>query len=160
MEKSKKHIAKIIIIILIIFTILTLGILFLNYLLSDTNIIKGYYKAEEYFDPFATQDSVDYCKYYYTNEYDSIFSNRYRKISEGNIKEIKEYFSRFREWMNDCDRLNDYDFDENIIDNNDFYLLYDKSNHRNSIEYKKFEYFTIHFYDTNSHILYYIHANI
>ena len=50
--------------------------------------------------------------------------------------------------------------EENIIDNNDFYLLYDKSNYNNSIKYKKFEYFTIHFYDTNSHILYYIHANI
>lgn len=31
---------------------------------------------------------------------------------------------------------------------------------KNSIEYKKIEYYTIHFYDTNSHILYYIHANI
>ncbi len=62
--------------------------------------------------------------------------------------------------MSACDRLNDYDFDENIIDNKDFYLLYDKSNYKNSIEYKKFEYFTIHFYDVDSHTLYYIHANI
>lgn len=159
MGKSK-NIAKKIVILIVVFSICTLGILFLKYLISDNNIIKGYYKAEEYFDPFATQDSVDYCKYYYTSEYDAIFSNRYSKISEENIQEIKEYFSKFKEWMDACDRLNEYDFDENIIDNNDFCLLYDKSNHNNSIEYKKFEYFTIHFYDTNSHILYYIHANI
>ena len=59
-----------------------------------------------------------------------------------------------------CDRLDEYDFTEDIIDSNDFYLLYDKSNYKNSIDYKKFEHYTIHFYDTNSHILYYIHANI
>ena len=159
MVKSK-NILKIIIIILVVFSIFILGIFFLNYLIGDNNVIKGYYKAEEYFDPFATQDSVDYCKYYYTSEYDAIFSNRYSKISEENIPEIKEYFNIFKEWMDACDRLNEYDFDENIIDNNDFCLLYDKSNHNNSIEYKKFEYFTIHFYDTNNHILYYIHANI
>lgn len=159
MGKSK-NIAKKIVILIVVFSICTLGILFLKYLISENNIIKGYYKAEEYFDPFATQDSVDYCKYYYTSEYDAIFFNRYSKISEENIQKIKEYFSKFKEWMDACDRLNEYDFDENIIDNNDFCLLYDKSNHNNSIEYKKFEYFTIHFYDTNSHILYYIHANI
>ena len=146
--------------ILIFLTISIIGINFFNYLLSDKNIINGYYKAEEYFDPFSTQDSVDYCKYYYTNEYDTIFLNRYRKVSKENIDEIKEYFSKFREWMDACNRLNEYDFDENIIDNNDLYLLYDKSNYRNSIEYKKFENFTIHFYDVNNHILYYIHANI
>lgn len=159
MAKSK-NIVKIIIITLVVFSICVLGVFFLNYLISDNNVIKGYYKAEEYFDPFSTQDSVDYCKYYYTSEYDAIFSNRYSKISKENITEIKEYFNKFKEWMDACDRLNEYDFDENIIDNNDFCLLYDKSNHNNSIEYKKFEYFTIHFYDTNSHILYYIHANI
>ena len=26
------------------------------------------YKKEEHFDPFTTQDSVDYCKYYYTRK--------------------------------------------------------------------------------------------
>lgn len=159
MEKSK-NIVKIIIIVLVVFSVCVLGIFFLNYLISDNNVIKGYYKAEECFDSFSTQDSVDYCKYYYTSEYDAIFSNRYSEISEENIPEIKEYFNKFKEWMDACDRLNEYDFDENIIDNNDFCLLYDKSNYNNSIEYKKFEYFTIHFYDVNSHTLYYIHANI
>ena len=114
---ESKNIVKIIVIALVVFSICALGIFFLDYLISDNNVIKGYYKT-------------------------------------------KEYFNKFKEWMDACDRLNVYDFDENIIDNNDFYLLYDKSNHNNSIEYKKFEYFTIHFYDTNSHILYYIHANI
>lgn len=159
MRKSK-DIVKIIVIALAMFSICVLGIFFLNYLISDNNVIKGYYKAEEYFDSFATQDSVDYCKYYYTSEYDTIFSNRYSKISEENILNVKEYFNKFKEWMDACDRLNVYDFDENIIDSNDFCVLYDKSNYNNSIEYKKFEDFTIHFYDTNSHILYYIHANI
>lgn len=159
MKKLKNYIS-IIIIILILLIISICIILFLNYLLSDNNIIKGYYKANEYFDPFGTQDSIDYCKYYYTDEYDSIFSNRYNKVSKENIEEIDEYFNKFREWMNASSRLDEYDFDENIIDNSDFYLLYDKSNYRNDIEYKKFEYFTMYFYDASSHILYYTHANI
>lgn len=160
MKKTNIYII-LIIIITLVFIIMTLfGVRLLNYLLGDKNIIKGYYKAEEYFDPFATQDSVDYCKYHYTNEYDSIFSNKYKKISKEDIEEIKEYFKNFREWMIACDRLDEYDFTEDIIDSNDFYLLYDKSNYKNSIDYKKFEHYTIHFYDTNSHILYYIHANI
>lgn len=89
MKKSNIYI----ILVLIIMTIFGVG--FFNYLLSDKNIIKGYYKAEEYFDPFATQDAVDYCKYYYTNKYDSIFSNKYQKISKENIEEIKDYFRNF-----------------------------------------------------------------
>lgn len=157
MKKLKIHIVIIIITILIISI---LGILFFNYLLTDKNIIDGYYKFEEYFDPFGTQDSIDYCKYYYTNEDDQKFANRYNKISKKDIDEIKEYFNKFKEWMDASNRLDEYDFDENIIDNNDFYLLYDKSNNKDSIEYKKFEYFTVHFYDVNNHVLYYIHANI
>lgn len=117
---TSKNIVKIIIIVLVVL-ICILGIFFLNYLISDNNVIKGYYKAEEYFEPFVTQDSVDYCKYYYTNEYDVIFSDRYSKILEENIQEIKGYFNKFKEWMDACDRLNEYDFDEGIIDNNDFF---------------------------------------
>ncbi len=151
---KKFNIYVVIIIIILFFAIMSLGLGFFNYLLDDRNIIKGYYKAEEHFDPFATQDSVDYCKYYYTNEYDLIFADRYKKISNENINDIKEYFSKYREYMDAGDRLNEYDFDENIIDSNDFYILHNKSN------YKKFEYFTIYFYDVNNHVLYYVHANI
>lgn len=150
MRKPKSIVKKLIIVVIIC------GIfLFSDWLLSDRNIIKGYYKAEEYFDPFPTQDSVDYCKYYYTKEFDSIFLNKYRKVTDENIEEIKKYFSNFKEWMDAGDRLDEYDFTEDIIDNNDFYLLSE-----NPTGYKKFEYYTIHFYDTNNHVLYYVHANL
>ena len=63
---ESKNIVKIIVIALVVFSICALGIFFLDYLISDNNVIKGYYKTEEYFDSFATQDSVDYCngRYY------------------------------------------------------------------------------------------------
>ena len=158
MKKSRK-IAKKIVVILVVLTICILEILFFNYLISDHNIIKGYYKKEEHFDPFATQDSVDYCKYYYTSEFDTIFSNKYKKILQEDIPEIKEYFNVFKGWMEAGNRLVDYDFDANIIDDEDFCLLYDKSDSIHA-GYSKFGYFSIHFYDTNSHTLYYVHANI
>ena len=159
--KSVKNYILIGIIILIFLIIIIVGIIFFNNSLNNKNIINGYYKAEEHFDTFAIQDSVDYCKYYYTDKYDEIFTKEYSKISEENINEIKEYFNKFREWMEACDRLNEYDFDESIIDSNDLYLLYDKfNNNSSSIEYKKFENFTMYFYDINNHVLYYIHANI
>lgn len=80
MKRSNIYIILIIIITLALIIMTLFGVRFLNYLLNDNNIIKGYYKAEEYFDPFATQDSVDYCKYYYTDEYDLIFLRSIGKL--------------------------------------------------------------------------------
>lgn len=83
----------------------------------------------------------------------SVF-NKYLK-SMLPIYSLNDFYKIYNDYMEFKKLLN-----ENIINNNDFCLLYDKSNNNNNIEYKKFEYFTIHFYDTNNHILYYIHANI
>ena len=48
----------------------------------------------------------------------------------------------------------DSDFNDNIIDENDYFILFDKSNRNFGKKYEKFYYYTLYFYDTSSHILY------
>ena len=150
MKKSKI----ILFILLIIFIIL-----FLNYLLSDTNIIKGYSKSEIYGDKYGFGHYLEYYKYYYKTEKDADFDKLYNKVNSENINEIKSYYNDFKERMNAQNRLEEYDFNENIIDENDYFIIYDKNNRNYGKKYTKFYYYTLYLYDTSSHILYVLHCS-
>ena len=86
MKKSKIILFISLIIILIIFVIL-----FFDYLLSDTNIIKGYFKSEIYGDKYGFQHYLEYEKYYYKVDKDANFDTIYNKVNNEDIDEIKLY---------------------------------------------------------------------
>ena len=151
MKKSK-------IILYISLILLVFAFLFLDYLLSDRNIIKGYFKSETYGDKYGFQHYLEYYKYYYNAEKDSDFDTLYCKVNNEDIDEIKLYCNNYKERMNKQNRLNEYDFNDNIIDENDYFMLFDKSNRNFGKKYAKFYYYTLYFYDTSLHILYVLHC--
>ncbi len=150
---------KIILFVLLIIILLIFIILFFNYLLSDKNIINGYFKSETHGDKYGFQHYLEYYKYYYQTEKDTDFNTLYNKINNQNIDEIKLYYNNFKERMNVQNRLEEYDFNDNIIDENDYFILYDKNNRDFGKKYAKFYYYTLYFYDTSSHILYVLHCS-
>ena len=152
--KKSKIILSVSLIIFLIFLIL-----FFNYILSDKNIIKGYFKSEIYGDKYGFQHYLEYYKYYYKEEKDTEFYELYNKINNENINEIKLYYNDFKERMNKQNRLGEYDFNVNIIDENDYFILFDKNNKDFGKKYKQFYYYTLYFYDTNLHILYVLHCS-
>ena len=147
--KKSKIILSILLIILLMFIIL-----FFDNLLKDTNIIKGYFKSEEYGDKYGFQHYLEYYKYYYNTAKDSDFDKLYCKVNNTDINEIKLYCNDYKERMNKQNRLDEYDFNDNIIDENDYFILFDKSNRNFGKRYEKFYYYTLYFYDIGSHILY------
>ena len=147
--KKSKIILSILLIILLMFIIL-----FFDNLLKDTNIIKGYFKSEAYGDKYGFQHYLEYYKYYYNTERDSDFDKLYCKVNNTDINEIKLYCNDYKERMNKQNRLDEYDFNDNIIDENDYFILFDKSNRNFGKKYERFYYYTLYFYDTSSHVLY------
>ena len=137
---------------------LVAAILFLNYLLSDRDVIKGYFKSEKYGDKYGFQHYLEYYKYYYEPKKDVDFYKLYDKVNKENINEIKLYYNNFKERMSKQNRLEEYDFNDNIIDENDYFILFDKNNRDFGKNYAKFYYYTLHFYDTSSHILYVLYS--
>lgn len=155
MKKSKIFLMALfttIIILLIVF-----GIILLNNLFKDGNIVKGYYKSEIYGDKYGFQHYTEYYKYYYSEKNDMDFYKLYSKVNDENIDEIKLYYNEFKERMNAQNRLDEYDFNEKDIDENDYFILYDKNNRDYGTKYAKFYNYIVYYYDTNLHILYVLH---
>lgn len=116
------------------------------------DVPRGYYEKQEYFDKEGFQDYTDYCKYYYTEEYDEKFAKNkdYSYVNEEDIPEIISYFEEFEGWMLP-ERANEYDFDKSRITVGDYVRIDSEGIDIN---------FDVYFYDVETHILYYIHNNI
>ena len=112
-------------------------------------ILEGYSNCEEYYSD-GFQDYTDYCKYFYSKDYDIKFekSSYYSIVTKENLSMIKTYFENFPyENMNDKDK---YDFEIKNINEGDYYCLKDDVDNA----------YSLFFYDKDNHTLYYIHNNI
>lgn len=125
-------------------------------------ILQGYKSSDEHFDPDGFQDYVDYCKYYYNEEFDRNFKNNemYSEIQNEDIENIISYFDDFKGWMKIEQRMDEYDFDNSIITAGDYYHLDTKEGDFGDPDINKFVDYSLYFYDIESHTLYYIHSNI
>ena len=65
MNKKSKTLRIVIIVILSFLVFIILMDRFLEY---DNRILKGYYKSEEYLDPFQFRGYINFYKYYYTSK--------------------------------------------------------------------------------------------
>ena len=153
MNKKSKTLRIVIIVILSFLVFIILMDRFLEY---DNRILKGYYKSEKYLDPFQFRGYINFYKYYYTSENDSCFQNYnlYEQVKPEDIEELKSFFNNFKKWMEVEERSSEYDFDISSIDENDFFIICTKE----ISGYKKFDYYNVYFYDTDSHILYEIYT--
>lgn len=129
---------------------------------ENKEVLKGYIGKEEYFDRNGFQDYTDYCKYYY-NESNKLFleNDKYSLVKMEDIENIRSYFTNFESWMKEANRDNEYDFNDSCISEGDY--IYIKTKEGKSIGdsiYKKFDDYSIYFYDVESATLFYIHTNI
>lgn len=126
----------------------------------DYGIPRGYTAREEHFDKDAFMDCTDYCKYFYASAEPFEKDGRYRRITEADAAELKGYFADFCSWMRAADRLEEYDFDDGIINAGDFvYLRTKEGQPMGRMRYGKYDFYTICFFDVESCVLYYIHSN-
>lgn len=129
---------------------------------SDKLIFKGYIDKEEHFDKEGFQDYTDYCKYYYEYSNNLFLENDiYSVVTNEDIENIRSYFTNFKSWMDTADRADEYDFDDSCISEGDYIYIKTKEGEQiGNSNYKKFNNYSIYFYDTESATLFYIHSNI
>lgn len=148
MKKS----TEVILVVVIILVLFVLSLLFFDYLLQDRNIVQGYYKLETYDDEYKFQHYTEYHKYYYNENKDKDFYKLYDKIESEDIEKIKLYCDNFKEIMEAQDMLSEYDFDESLIDESNYFNIIKPSKAN-----KEFYDYTVYIYDTSEHLLYYLH---
>ena len=122
----------------------------------DEAIPRGYLRTEEYHDADGMQDSIDYCKYFYGSDGREtlLASGKYQEANAEDVRLLQAYFEDFRSWMEAADQHERYDFDAEIINAGDLFFLRTKEG------YPEFGYYSLYFFDCESNVLYYIHANI
>lgn len=129
----------------------------------------GYTECEEYYDDKGFMDHTDYCKYFYTEEDDDLFTqdDRYKKVKKKDIKNIKGYFRNCSSHMGNQERGADFDFDDQCISAGDYVYIETKEgekfeteeeeNSEEAFVYGKYYDYSVYLYDKESHTLYYVH---
>ncbi|MBR4579349.1 MAG: hypothetical protein IKO22_07060 [Oscillospiraceae bacterium] len=122
---------------------------------AEPQIPEGYIQKEEYFDPDGFQDYTDYCKYVYSDASAFIEDERWHRVTETELEEVKGFFEDFQKWMELEQRQEEYDFDPACISTEDYVRIHTGERARNP-----YDNYSVYFFDADSCILYYIHQNI
>ncbi|MGN0993248.1 MAG: hypothetical protein ACI4PE_04940 [Bacilli bacterium] len=121
----------------------------------------GYIDKEEYYDQDDFQDYTDYAKYVYDTKDMITSSKEYKKIEQDDIQNIVGYFENFSGWMETVNRLNEFDFDINDINEGDYVKIKTKEGQKIANgKYEKYDNYSVYFFDIEKLTLYYIHNNI
>lgn len=121
----------------------------------------GEYSHKEYYSEDAVQDLTIYAKYHFTSPQltDNVY---FEKIPAESIANIKRCIVDFEELLAEPDPNSKvaphYDFDQSIIDTDDYYYLHMEEATRNDCTF--LVRYDIYFFDTQTNTLYYIHDNI
>lgn len=156
-----KKIAKTIILLFSLSVMLLLG--GCNLKIVNGAVLPGYVDKAEFFDEDGFQDYTDYCKYIYDENGKEKFSksNIYRRVDAGEIEDIKGYFENFEMCMESMGRSTEYDFNDKCISEGDYVFINTKEGIAiGNSYYRKYDDYTVYFFDTESRTLYYIHNNI
>lgn len=129
---------------------------------SQTNnhyIPKGYINKEEHYDINGFQDYTDYVKYTYDSKDVILNNNDYKKVTSNDFESIKNYLENFRKWMETDNRLDEFDFDENIINEGDFFCIINVGNNKEK-NYLNYDNYSIYYFNVETLTLYYMHNSI
>lgn len=130
--------------------------------LFEKAIPSGYTECEEHYED-GFMDYTDYCKYFYTQEYDAVFAEhkKYQIVKKQDIENITGYFEHCSALMRDSERGEEFDFDPQCISAGDRVYIDTKEGEERSKDhyYEKYEYYSVYLYDGESHTLYYVHNN-
>ncbi|MBO6060869.1 MAG: hypothetical protein J6P98_01950 [Clostridia bacterium] len=114
----------------------------------------GFTSKEEHFDPEGFQDYVDYCKYFYEDAEGFLADGRFVPVSEVGEDRVAGYFGDLKNWMELADRLSEYDFDARVISGDDLVRI------ESEPHFTEYDDYSLWFFDAETCIMYYIHANI
>ncbi len=126
-------------------------------------VISGYESKSEHYQKSGFQDYADYCVYRYNASAVENFENSeyYTQVKDRDVSRIKSYFDDFRARMEAGDRLDEYDFDSSVVNEGDFFNLYDEALDSGvagvPVVYGNYN---LCLFDKETATLYYIHANI
>lgn len=124
----------------------------------------GYIEKAEHFDPDGFQDFTNYCKYVYPVGFVPADDPSFHEVTEAEIPDLQGYFDNFRGWMETAKRLDEYDFEPDCIGRGDYVRIETREgtpiNDTGDFRYRKYDDYSVFFYDTEGHTMYYIHQNI
>lgn len=124
----------------------------------------GYTDKREHFDPEGFQDHTDYCKYFYNTAEGFEKDERYLPVSEVGAERVKGYFENFAEFLENTERLDEYeyDFDPACITEDDLVYIVTKEGEPigRYHHYGRYDDYDVFFFDRAACVLYYIHTNI
>ncbi|MBR5315756.1 MAG: hypothetical protein IKU44_03100 [Firmicutes bacterium] len=156
MKKIKKKIA----VLIAIFCIVGSAFVIYQSVFVDENIPRGYTDYAEHYDPNGFMDWSHYCWYQYKDAGSVRLPSDYQVATEKDVAKVKDYFENTRDWMQTCDRLEEYDFDSACINEGDSFLLFTSEGEaRGSGVYGKYDNYTVYFFDKETARLYYINNN-
>lgn len=119
-------------------------------------IPKGYVDKDEHYEQDGFQHYIDYAKYIYSSTEIIIDNNKYSKVTKEDIFGIKGYFEDFRDSMESNNRLNEYDFDEGIINEGDYIRIKTKEGEKiGDSKYEKYDDYSIYYFDIETHYIIY-----
>ena len=111
------------------------------------------------------QDYTGYCKYYFSKN-DSIMEcleeNKYLKpLNKEDVEEVKSYFEDFKGWAEYQEYKDQYDFRYDSVDTADYFYIENRDTCEKYKNYPdKYAAYNVYFFDVQTKILYYVHANI
>ncbi len=118
----------------------------------------GYIYKVEFYDDNSFQDYTDYAKYIYSSNEVIVNDEKYKIVEKTDIENIKKYFNNFYNQMKKEKRLEEYDFNLDMINEGD-YIRIRKSVNKEAdiIEPPYYDYYSLYFFDIETLTLYYIH---
>ena len=129
-------------------------------------VLQGYSGNESYSDGDETSTQQDFSIYIYDKSYDSKFSKdeNYIKVTSKNKEDITGYFQDFDTWGTTSSFSDNYNFKTDMITDGDYYCIADEKVNISSVGQRKavkiYHEYSVYYYDTESHTLYYIHNDL
>lgn len=133
---------------------------------NPEQVLAGYSNNQSYSDGDESSTKQDFQKYTYDESYDSKFSkdNNYTKVTSKNINKIKGFFDDFEKWASLSSFSDKYDFKNSMITEGDYYCIADETVTTDTVGQRKavktYRQYSIYYYDTETHTLYYIQNDI
>lgn len=123
------------------------------------------YKSESFYTSGGFQDFTDYAKYTYPSirTEELKFSDYFRIVTADDVEEILLHIDNFEEWVAIIggELGENYDFDKSIVSEGDFFYIKTKAGEPGGQAIcRKFDNYTVYYFDVDALILYYFHNNI
>ena len=121
---------------------------------GNDNSIEGYLEYEHYSYSFDLYYYVSYSKYYYMGIDDKKYLKDYDKVNDNNMEMIKSLYNDFKNVMIEQEKTYIFDLEEDDIDYDDYYMIYDYCDSDEMDSCTKYREFSLELYDAQTHILY------